>query len=100
MSDAKAEINEAEPVVEKTEKQKEKEAKKAAKTAKFLEKKTKVAETKPAAPKEKVEVNFIKISQICSWLLKLHMFHEINFFIFPLTSYSFIHLLIFIYFFF
>lgn len=56
MADKKDETNIAEPVVEKTAKQLEKEAKKAAKTAKFLEKKNKVAETQPAAPKEKVEV--------------------------------------------
>jgi valyl-tRNA synthetase len=58
MTDVKAEINEAEPVVEKSAKQLEKEAKKAAKLAKFNDKKTKEAAQKPAAPKEKVEVNF------------------------------------------
>jgi hypothetical protein len=64
MSDTKAEINEAEPVVEKTAKQLEKEAKKAAKTAKFLEKKTKEAEKQPAAPKEKAEVKIAKFSDL------------------------------------
>lgn len=58
MADVKAEISEAEPVVEKSAKQLEKEAKKAAKLAKFNEKKTKQDTQKPAAPKEKSEVNF------------------------------------------
>lgn len=65
MTDVKAEINEAEPVVEKSAKQLEKEAKKAAKLAKFNEKKSKEAAQKPAAPKEKTEVRFKQFLVIC-----------------------------------
>lgn len=76
MTDTKAEINEAEPVVEKTAKQKEKDAKKAAKQAKFDEKKIKEAEKPVAAIKEKVEVR--KKYLLYLWL---DMFHESIFFL-------------------
>lgn len=60
MTDGKQQDGKEEVLVEKTAKQLEKEAKNAAKLAKFQEKQAKIAAQPAAAPKEKVEVSFIK----------------------------------------